>query len=184
MTGVDRRRQRVMLDQLLGELPPGATMTLLAADWEVSSIVEEAGASGWSDALGKLDAVPSAGALHLERVLRDAAARAGKSGAAAVLFVGRGADGFSGDAVSGPLAELRAAHIRLSFVDTGGNDPPRPIADTAVETGGEVIPTGAFDESLPMLVDALQPRPNLPALDANAGEWHVLRTVTGGAVWM
>jgi TonB family protein len=159
-------------------------MTLLAADWNVSPIVEEADASGWTDALGKLDAVPSAGALHLERVLREAAARAGKAGDAAVLFVGHGEDGFAGDAVSGPLADLRAAHIRLSFVATGSGDPPRPLADTAVETGGEVIAARAFDESLTLLVDALQPRPSLPALDAGAGEWHVLRTVTGGAVWI
>ena len=184
MSGADRRRQRVMIDQLLSELPPGAKMTLLAADWDVSAIIEEADASGWAGALGKLDAVPSAGALHLERVLREAAARAGKAGAAAVLFVGRGEDGFEGDAVSRPLADLRAAHIRLSFADTGSGDPSRPLASTAIETGGEVFAARAFDESLTLLVDALQPRPSLPALDAGAGEWHVLRTVTGGAVWI
>ena len=43
----------------------------------------------------------------------------------------------------------------------------------------------AFEDSRAQLVDALRPRPGQPALDARGdGEWHLLRTITGGAVWM
>ncbi len=109
MTIADRARQRAVLDALFDDLPEDAKLTLLAADWDVLPIVEDAGAAGWPEALDKLDAVPSAGALHLERVLREAAARARKTGAGAVLFVGIGSDGFRGDGVAAPLAELRDA---------------------------------------------------------------------------
>ena len=62
---------------------------------------------------------------------------------------------------------------------------PAPLARATAETGGEAIALRAFDESLPFLADALRPRPDHPALDARGeGEWHVLRTVTGGAVWI
>jgi TonB family protein len=185
MMGADRRRQRAMLDALLDELPADARVTMLATDWDVSLIVEDAGASAWPDALAKIDAVPSAGALHLERALREAGARVRQTGASAVLFLGIGGDGFSGDGVSGPLAELRDAHVRLSVVDVRAAGMPRHLADAAVETGGEAVAAPAFDEALPLLVDALRPRPSHPALESRGGgEWHVLRTVTGGAVWI
>ena len=76
MTAADRRRQRAVIDAVLGELPADSKLTLLAADWNVSVIAEDADASRWPDALAKLDGVASAGALHLERALREAAARA------------------------------------------------------------------------------------------------------------
>jgi TonB family protein len=187
MTIGHRERQRAVLDRLLEELPPDAKVTVLAADWDVSSIAEEAGASAWPDALAKIDAIPSAGGLHLERALHDAAGRARKTGAAGVLFVGLGQDAFAGDAVSAPLAELRDARIRLSVVEVSGGEVPRPLADATVATGGEAIALRAFEESLSTstLADALRPRPGHPALDARGdGEWHVLRTVTGGTVWI
>src|SRR6185295_8528898 len=105
MTIGDRQRQRAALDALVAELPADAKLTLLAADWDVSPIAEDAGPDAWSGALAKLDAIPSAGALHLERALHEAATRARKTGAAAILFVGLGADGFRGDAVAAPVAE-------------------------------------------------------------------------------
>ena len=114
MTIGDRQRQRAALNALVAELPADAKLTLLAADWDVSPIAEEAGPDAWRGALAKLDAIPSAGALHLERALHEATARARKTGAAAVLFVGRGDDGFGGDAVSGPVAEMQDARVRLS----------------------------------------------------------------------
>ena len=59
---------------------------------------------------------------------------------------------------------------RLSFVDTGPVDLPRPLADTAVETGGEAIAARTFDESLPLLVDALQPRQPFPIVKMDMPE--------------
>jgi TonB family protein len=185
MTRADRRRQHAALDGLFEELPPGAKATILAADWDVTPVAEDAVASGWPDALAKIDAIPSAGSLHLERALREAATRARKSGAAAVLFVGRGLDGFNGDAVASPLAELRDARVSLSAIEVGPGEVPHPLAQAAVETGGEAISARTFDDALATLVDALRPRPDRPGLDARGdGEWHVLRTVLGGAVWI
>jgi hypothetical protein len=185
MTIANRERQHAILDGLFDGLPEDARLTLLSADWDVSPIVEDAGAAGWPQALAKLDAVPSAGALHLERVLREAAARASKAGAGAVLFVGLGEDGFRGDAASAPLAALRAARTRLSFVAVGDGAVPSTLAWVAAETGGEAIARPAFDDALPGLVAALRPRAGGPALDARGeGEWHLLRTVTGDAVWL
>ena len=187
MTIADRQRQRAALDALFAELPADAKLTLLAADWDVSPIAEEAGPDAWPGALAKLDAIPSAGALHLERALHEAAARARKTGAAAVLFVGRGEDGFGGDAVSGPLAEMQDARVRLSAIQTGPARVPAALERAALDTGGEAIALvlDAFEDSRAPLVDALRPRPRQPALDARGdGEWHLLRTITGGAVWM
>ena len=185
MTIADRGRQRSMLDAMFGELPPDAKVTMLSADWDVSPIVEEVGAAGWPEALAKIDAIPSAGGLHLERALREAAERARKTGAGAVLFVGLGQDGFAGDGVAAPLGLFRTTGVRFSVVVVGAGEVPSPLVRATAETGGEAIPLRAFDESLPFLADALRPRPDHPALDARGeGEWHVLRTVTGGAVWI
>ena len=139
MTISDRQRQRAALNALVAELPADAKLTLLAADWDVSPIAEEAGPDAWPGALAKLDAIPSAGALHLERALHEATARARKTGAAAVLFVGRGDDGFGGDAVSGPLAEMQDAHVRLSAIQTGAPLVPAALERAALDTGGETI---------------------------------------------
>ena len=187
MTNGDRQRQRAALDALVAELPADARLTLLAADWDVSSIAEDAGPDAWPGALAKLDAIPSAGALHLERALHEATARARKTGAAAVLFVGRGDDGFGGDAVSGPLTEMQDERLRLSAIQTGAARVPAALERAALDTGGEAIAlvVDAFQDSRAQLVDALRPRPSQPALDARGdGEWHLLRTITGGAVWM
>jgi TonB family protein len=186
MTRADRRRQRAALDALFDELPADAKVTLLAADWDVTAVADDAAASGWPDALAKIDGVPSAGALHLERALHEAATRARKTSAAAVLFVGRGLDGFNGDAVSSPLAELRDARVSLSAIEVGPGEVPHPLAQAAVETGGQAISARALDDdALAALVDALRPRPNRPGLDPGGdGEWHVLRTVVGSAVWI
>jgi len=185
LTIVDRGRQRAALDALLGELPPDAKMTMLAADWDVTTIVEDAGPAAWPDALAKLDAIPSAGALHLERALHEAAERARKTNAAAILFVGLGADGFRGDAVAAPVAELRAAQLRLSALAIGAGEVPQALGKATFDTGGEAIPLSSFDDARPLLVDALRPRPAQPVLKArDTGEWHQLKTVTGGAVWI
>ena len=185
MTIPDRARQRAALDALFEELPTDAKVTMLAADWEVSPIVEDAGAAGWPEALAKIDAIPSAGGLHLERALREAVDHARKTGADAVLFVGVGQDAFPGDGVTAPLGAFRTAGVRISVVTVGAGEVPRPLAGAAAETGGQAIAMRAFDESLPFLPDALRPRPGHPSLDARGeGEWHVLRTVTGDAVWI
>jgi TonB family protein len=183
----DRRRQRAALNQLFADLPADARVTLLAADWDVSPIADDAGPDAWAGALAKLDAVPSAGAMHLERALHEAGARARKTGAPAVLFVGRGDDSFGGDAVSGPLAEMQDARVRLSALTTAPTRVPAALERAVRDTGGEAIALvfDPFEDSRAPLVDALRPRPAQPALDARGdGEWHLLRTITGGAVWM
>jgi TonB family protein len=181
----DRARQRAMLDSLFAELPADAKLTLLAADWDVVPIAEDVGAGGWGGALAKLDGTPSAGALHLERALHEAAAQARKTGAAAVLFVGQGVDGFGGDGLAGPLVELQDARVRLCVAATTAVGAPAALARAAVDTGGESIALGTFEDSRALLVDALRPRPGQSVLDARSdGEWHLLRTITGGAVWM
>jgi len=185
VTGSERRRQRAVLDGLLGELPRDAKVTMMSADWNASPIVEDAGADAWPDALATLDALPSAGALHLERALHEAAVRAHKTGAAAVLFVGYARDGFGGDALSGPLAELRDAHVRLSAIDIAPGDHPGVLAEAAADTGGMSVPAHALDESIAELIDTLRPHPAPPVIAARGdGEWHILRTVVGGAVWI
>ena len=183
----DRQRQRAALNQLFADLPGDARVTLLAADWDVAPIADDAGPDAWAGALAKLDAIPSAGAMHLERALHEAGARARKTGAPAVLFVGRGDDNFGGDAVSGPLAEMQEAHVRLSALTTAPARVPAGLERAARDTGGEAIALlfDAFEDVRASLVDALRPRPGQPALDARGdGEWHLLRTITGGAVWM
>jgi TonB family protein len=182
MTAVDRRQQRTAIGTVLAALPAASKVTLLAADWDISALAEKADPATAKQALDQLDAVVSAGALHLERALTAAAARAGDSGAAALLFVGRGLDSFSGDAVHGPLAELRQAGLRLSFVAT--HEIPAPLADAAALTGGEVLDVAALGREVAPLVAALRARPSPPALAARGVDWHPLETVTGETVWM
>ena len=160
MTAIDRVRQRAALDAVLGALPATAKVTLLAADWDVSVVAEEVEPAGARQALDKLDGIPSAGALHLQRTLADAAARARRHAAAAVLFVGRGLDAFGGDAVREPLRALRDAGARLSVVTTG--DVPPALADAAALTGGEALRAATLDGELQILVDALRARPSPP----------------------
>jgi hypothetical protein len=183
MNAGGRERQRAVLDALFDELPADAKLTILAADWDVSPIVEEATVPAAWQALAKLDAIPSAGALDLERALREAGATARKTGAGAVLFVGLGWDGFKGDATTAPTAELRQAQIRLSVAAVGDSEVIAPLAKAAADTGGEAIALRDLDASLPLLVDALRPRRAAVAA-SDDGEWHRLRTVTGESVWI
>jgi TonB family protein len=182
MTTADRRRQHAALETLFGALPPTAKVTLLAADWDISAVAEGVDPAGARRALDQLDGIVSAGALHLERALAGAVARARASGGAAVLFVGRGADSFRGDAVHGPLAELRRAGLRLSVLATP--EIPAPLADAAALTGGEVLSTEALAGELPALLAALAPCPSPPALAARGVEWHPLESGTGETVWV
>ncbi|HEY7370669.1 MAG TPA: AgmX/PglI C-terminal domain-containing protein [Polyangia bacterium] len=183
MNSGGRERQRAILDALFDELPADAKLTILSADWDVSPIIEEATVSAAWNALAKLDAIPSAGALDLERALREAATTARKTGAGAVLFVGVGWDGFKGDATSGPTAELRQAQVRLSVAGVGDSEVIAPLARAAADTGGEAIALRDLDASLPLVIDALRPRRAAVAA-SDDGEWHRLRTVTGEAVWI
>jgi hypothetical protein len=182
MTAVDRLRQRAALEAVLGALPATSTVTLEAADWDVSVIADEVAPAGARQALDKLDGITSAGALHLQRTLAAAAARARQRAATAVVFVGRGLDGFGGDAVGEPLRQLRDAGARLSVVTTG--DVPPALADAAALTGGESLRAVALDGQLGTLVAALRARPSPPALSARGLDWRVLETVTGQTVWV
>jgi TonB family protein len=182
MTAVDRLRQRAALETALGALPATSRVTLLAADWDVSVIADEVDPAGARQALDKLDGITSAGALHLQRTLTDAAARAGQHAGTAVLLVGSGHDGFGGDAVREPLRQLRDAGARLSVVTTG--DVPPALADAAALTGGEALRAAALDGQPGALVAALRARPSPPTLSARGLDWRVLETVTGQTIWV
>ena len=183
MTAVDRVHQRAAIEAVLDALPPTSKVTLLAADWEVSVIAEEIDPAGVRQALDKLDGITSAGVLHLQRTLTDAAARARQHAGTAVLFVGGGLDGFDGDAVREPLRQLRDAGARLSVVTTSDDVPPA-LADAAALTGGVALRAATLDGELAALVDALRARPSPPTLAARGLDWRALETVTGQTVWV
>jgi hypothetical protein len=170
MTAVDRFRQRAAIESVLGALPATSIVTLLAADWNVSVIADQVVPAEARLALAQLDGIPSAGALHLERTLTDAAARAGQSAATAILFVGRGLDGFGADAIRGPLGHLREAGVRLSVVAM--TDLPPPLADAAALTGGEVLRAARLDDEIGALAEALRSRPSPPPLVARDIDWR------------
>ena len=182
MTAVDRVRQRAAIEAVLGALPETSKVTLLAADWDVSVIADEIAPAGARQALDKLDGITSAGALHLQRTLSDAARRTRQHASTAVLFVGRGVDGFGGDALGEPLRLLRDAGARLSVVTT--SDVPPALADAAALTGGEALQAAALESELRTLVGALRARPSPPALSARGLDWRALETVTGQTVWV
>ncbi len=184
MGATDRVRQRAAIDAILDELPPQSKATILAADWNASVIAEDVDAAQWPAALAKIDAIVSAGTLHLERALREAIGHARRTKADAVLFVGRGYDGFGRDALPGaPASELRDAGVRLSVIDVGTGATPPQLADLAAGSGGEVVVARSFPESLPYVADALHPRRDLSG-GRKAGEWLPLRTVAGELVWI
>jgi hypothetical protein len=183
MTSTDRLRQRTAIEAVLRALPPASRVTLLAADWETSPLAEDAAPAALPAALARMDDRISAGALHLERALLEAAGRARTTGAGAVLFVGRAEDAFPGDALRAPLARLREARLRLSVI--GFAQVPRWLADAVALTGGEAARDDALEEQLPALLDALRPRPEPPALGLRgARDWHALETVTGQMAWI
>ena len=182
MTAADRVHQRAAIEAVLGALLPTSKVTLLATDWEVSVIADEVDPDGVRQALDKLDSITSAGVLHLQRTLADAAARARQRAGTAVLFIGGGLDGFGGDAVREPLRQLRDAGARLSVVTT--SDVPPALADAAALTGGEALRAATLDGELGALVDALRARPSPPTLAARGLDWRALETVTGQTVWV
>ena len=181
MTAVERVGQRAAIETVLRALPATANVTLLASDWDVSVLADQVDRAGARQALDKLDGIVSAGALHLERRHQRRRAPRKRPGTA-VLFVGRGLDGFDGDAIHGPLGQLRNAGVRLSVLTT--NDVPAAVTDAAALTGGEALPAATLGDELQALVAALRARPAPPALAARGLEWHALETVTGQTVWV
>ena len=188
MTIGDRRRQRAALDGLFAELPADAKLTLLAADWDVSPIAEEAGRRRVARRAREAGRDPVGG----RAAPRARAARGGRAGAQ---------DRRGRRAVRRPrrgrlrrrrrvgTARGDAGRARPTVGDPDRRGPAcRPRSQrAAIDTGGEAIALvlDAFEDSRAQLVDALRPRPGQPALDARGdGEWHLLRTITGGAVWM
>jgi hypothetical protein len=181
MTPPQRASQRAALSAILGALPTGARVTLLAADWRTTALAEAVAPAEAERALPRLDAIPSAGALHLERALTEAAARAAKD-QASVLFVGRGQDGFHGDAVRRPLAALRQADTRMAVVAT--DLVPAPLADAAGLTGGEAVEAAGLGRALPALLAYLGPRPARPEVARGVESWHALDTAGGRVAWI
>ena len=179
----ERAAQRRALATLLAALPADAKVTLAAADWDISTLADAVDPAEARRALSKLDAMVSAGALHLERALSGAVTRARVAGTTAVVFVGRGQDGFGGDGLGTPLRQLRDAGIRLSVVATA--DAPAPLADAAALTGGQTVAARDLSDNLGELAAAFRPRSARPALTARGSdEWRALETVTGQTVWV
>jgi Vault protein inter-alpha-trypsin domain/von Willebrand factor type A domain len=183
VTAAERIEQRTVLGAVLDALPREARVTLVGADWDLSLVADQVDPAEARRHLPTLDAIPSAGALHLERALTDAVGRARKTGAGAVLFIGHGADAFWGDALRAPLERLRSAGLRLSVVGVNGASPP--LADAAALTGGEMVTARGFDAAQSALLGALGPRPPRPGLTARGlDDWRPLETVTGQTVWL
>jgi TonB family protein len=153
----------------------------MRADWSLTELTERAGAEAVRQALDALDAVPSAGALDLERTLDAAADRAQADGATAVVFVGQGFDSFGGDPLAGPLKKLQAGRVALSVV--GLPAASGPIADAAWLSGGRPFSSG---EVRGPTLRAVLTRPR--AAPAQAFEkvegWSPLETVTGELTWV
>ena len=181
MTPADRLRQRAAIVTVLTALSPSSKVTILAVDWGVSVIAEDVDPADARGSLVKLDGIVSAGALHLERALGSANAHARSRTATAVLFVGRGFDGFGGDAIRAPLRQLGDHDIHLSVIAT--NEIPQPLGDAAALTGGEVLPAHEVERDVGALVDALKPRPRRPARARDDHGTNGLDgTLAGGAI--
>ena len=182
LDSVNREQARRALLEILRALPTSARVTMLAADWNTSAIVEAVAPSEAERALGRLDAVIGAGALHLERALTEALARARRENGA-VLFVGRGIDPFPGDALRAPLLAARDGDLRLSIAALGA--PSEPLADAAAIFGGVALGSGTIARTMPELVAALRPWPQPPVLAARGLDgWRPLETSDGGTVWV
>ncbi len=177
MSREDRALQRQQLETLLDGTPRGTSVTLLAADWLTEALVEDGDASAALAALDRLDAIPSLGALDLERALASAIERA--EGATAIVYLGHGADRFAGDPIEMPLSRLRARKLPLVAV---GDSVAPPLADASWLSGGRVMSTDRpeFREVMRALASA-PPRADAPApIDG----WFPLETVTGEVVWI
>ncbi|MBI5481504.1 MAG: TonB family protein [Deltaproteobacteria bacterium] len=181
MTVELRKQQRTALTGLLEALPPGSKVSLIRADWSFTELTERAGAEAVRQALDALDAVPSAGALDLERVLDAAADRAQADGATAVVFVGQGFDSFGGDPLAAPLKKQQAARVALSVV--GLPAASGPLTDAAWLSGGR--PFAAGEVRGPTLRAVITRPRAAPAQRFEKVEaWHPLETVTGDLVWV
>ena len=175
----ERKRQRAVLEQLLAALPKDTGVTLLAVDWAVAAVAENAPPAEARAALDHLDGIPSAGALDLESALRVASARARAVDAHAIVFLGHGADSFRGDGLAAPLREMQQAG--QSLVVVGGD--ATPIADAAALTGGQSLPWTNTTEAVARILALLQRTPADLALD-NAERFFALETVTGETRWL
>jgi hypothetical protein len=179
MPPAERKRQRAVLEQLLVALPEDTGVTLLAVDWAVAAVAENAPPAEVRAALDHLDGIPSAGALDLESALRVASARARAVDAHAIVFLGYGADGFGGDGLAAPLREMHQAGQALIVV--GGD--ATPIADAAALTGGQSLPWTNTTEAVARVLTLLQRTPANLTLD-NAERFLALETVTGETRWL
>jgi TonB family protein len=183
MTAAERGRQHAEIGAVLAGLPAEARVSLLASDWNIDAIAEDVTPAAAAGALAKLDAVVSAGTLHLGRALAAVSARVQSGRAGAVLFVGRGTDAFGDDAVRAPLDAFRRTGAALSAVTVAGL--PWPLADAAALTGGEAIAAPVDADGLAALLRALGPPPSRPLLALRGIEdWRRLETTSGQALWI
>jgi TonB family protein len=179
MSFPDRLRQRGLIEELLGSLPTEAGITLLAVDWAVATVAENATPAQVRTALDQLDAIPSAGALDLEHALREGSARARAMEAHTLVFVGPGVDGFVGDGLAAPLRQMQEAGQTLVVVGGG----TAPIADAAALTGGQSFPWSSRTEVVARVLSVLNRTPPTLTLP-NAERFFPLETVTGETRWM
>jgi TonB family protein len=182
-----RQRQRHVLGVLAAALPLDAHLTLLRADWSVELLAEQVRPAALEAALERLDAVPSAGGLDLEATLLVATDQATALGADAIIFVGRGRDGFEGDALEAPLKRLRTSRLKLMAVGIDGV--PGPLADAAWLTGGRVLEVDETTHATTLAALLNVPGTPPPGLGdvteaALVDAWQPLETVTGEVRWM
>jgi hypothetical protein len=179
MSAEARQRQRAAMERLalvLGE----DRVTLLGGDFSTRAIAERARVGELDAALDQLDAIPSAGALDLERVLDEAVTRARSLGARQVVLFGRAEDSFGGDALARPRAALRQAGVALLAVTD--QPPTSRLAEVALETGGRALPADASEGALRGALSRIGRA--APILAADVDDWAPLETSDGELVWL
>jgi TonB family protein len=181
MTARARRRQRAALDRLLSRLPGNAAVTLMASDWDIEVLAENQPLAAARRVLDKLDAIPSAGALDLERSLLEATERARGMGARSIVFLGHGADAFAGDALAAPIRRMQEAGVALVVVGT--DEIAAPMADLASLTGGQAVQSNEVNVALARLF-RLARRTGAALSFDGVEDWQPLETVTGEVRWV
>jgi hypothetical protein len=179
MSADDRKRQRALIVALLKGLPEDTGVTLMSADWGVSTVLGDAVPSVVQIALDRLDGIVSAGALDLERDLLAASQRARAVDARVIAWVGRGLDWFRGDGLAAPLRQMREAGQTLLVLGRGA----QPILDVAALTGGDDLPWASVNKAVARMLDLFgrtSPEVSLRGVE----QLYPLATVTGETRWL
>jgi len=145
----------------------------------VSTVIRNAPPSAVERTLDRLDKVVPAGALDLERDLLAASEQARTMDTSTIVVVGRGGDGFSGDALAEPLRRMKEAGQTLFVIGAGA----QPIVDAAALSGGDAFAWTSANKAARQIVDRLGRVPVDPAL-SGAQSATPIETVTGEIRWL